>query len=765
MFCVGRLPKSCPFCRRRFVRISQHIANVHSDINAAHRRRVSRVEYERSREGGEFSINIDMLTNCCGHEAGYRVAKLLVEGQVSVFRRRRNPLDSQTADNVSLHELLPASDRVPAVSQSYKDISQPAGEQRHGSNAPENQAPARIHVPPFNPLVTPLRAPVTQSSAQPGSSAPALLPVSQTDALPAGEQFHGSNAPENQAPARIHVPPFNPLVTPLRPSATQTSAQPGSSAPALLPVSQTDALPAGVSSQRHTNARSSAVRLCSPRPVRTRGEADRASRHTSPAMSDAGSSYHPPSEVSPAQLTPPSQTRAAAHLRLPAHTTSKCEFQRRYARANMYVAPATRKALTQDGRDGPISDFYRFCRSTTTAEPRVQSQDPVQNDMSVALKIMKFCAPDHQVESFRWSHFTASKITDLVNTLRTDIGISDAYVKNFLTVAVRMNKASISECHDPARFQTVGVRLETIQKANNKIVARGNATKDMAQMYVSHDVCADSFLRYFEAFAAVKTRAKQLIDRAHDHALGRGDVFYVNAFFNFLNFLAANRPGVYTGMPLARFTATETADHIVDKDGKRVYFLVTTSHKTGSQFFATLQFDGETWKMLQDYVKAVRPKPQCDAFRDFLFLSSSGKPIHNATTDLKALLRKIDPELAGAATNTEFRKIVTTLSAEHLSTDQQNIIHGMLSHSTSTANKYYLKRSAARLPGLLGRPLMSELLNKASNTVGRTVTSFLDDSHLLQDSVQFSKTDFDAFMDYCRRVPAAEQAPNAGTSS
>jgi hypothetical protein len=182
--------------------------------------------------------------------------------------------------------------------------------------------------------------------------------------------------------------------------------------------------------------------------------------------------------------------------------------------------------------------------------------------------------------------------------------------------------------------------------------------------------------------------------------------------FNFYNLLIGNRPSVFVNMELKRFT-DGNAHAQVSPDGSKYYFLATSAHKTATNFVAYIYMNEHLWNLLCIYIKHIRPKPVNSNYEKYLFLNSSGKCIYNATHDLTSWLPSVDPELVGF-TNTDFRKLVTTLGRAHLPESDNQTLHCMLSHSAATADRHYLQGNDQALPHKAGLPLLGRIYSACS---------------------------------------------------
>ena len=92
------------------------------------------------------------------------------------------------------------------------------------------------------------------------------------------------------------------------------------------------------------------------------------------------------------------------------------------------------------------------------------------------------------------------------------------------------------------------------------------------------------------------------------------------------------------------------------------------------------------FELLRKYVKYVRAVPQSD-HEMYLFVSTSGKRIHNPSNDLKKAQEKLHltPYLGN-----DVRHMIETVSSRYFDTKTQKMISKHLCHEKSTADSHYV---------------------------------------------------------------------------
>lgn len=111
-------------------------------------------------------------------------------------------------------------------------------------------------------------------------------------------------------------------------------------------------------------------------------------------------------------------------------------------------------------------------------------------------------------------------------------------------------------------------------------------------------------------------------------------------------------------------------------------------------------------------------------------------------------------------THSSYRKLLTTLGRTHLRHDQLRTIHGMLTHSSATAERHYLKGNDQSVPHKAGIPLLQELLQRCSH--GKPVCSVFAGADVLSTSLNIREKE--ALRQYCASLNIAFE-PQPETSS
>ena len=348
----------------------------------------------------------------------------------------------------------------------------------------------------------------------------------------------------------------------------------------------------------------------------------------------------------------------------------------------------------------------------------ITAEKTINNNLSLACKIIKFCAPKHELAGFCWKHLSVANVDVLVSTLRHKIEIAPNYIANYLKVTNHLLNTMMKDeeyCagNPQASYykKLCAMRVKELQKANAKHISKKRNEQVTTDMYQGSAQFEDDLCKVFKAFEDAKTDCKALLDKASSTKLDAWEASLVNGFFNLLSLTCGNRPLVFKNMKVSVYKMAKRNPKTFP-DGTRYYYLATSEHKTGAQYVAFMYFTEELMEMLKQYFRYVRHA--AGAFEEFLFTNSNGRPIHNHSNDLTSFLEKYDKELSKVMNHRLFSKILTTLGSRFLDKEKQQIVHGMLTHSEATANKDYMIGTDKSVPHKLGIPLIGELLQKCS---------------------------------------------------
>ena len=162
-------------------------------------------------------------------------------------------------------------------------------------------------------------------------------------------------------------------------------------------------------------------------------------------------------------------------------------------------------------------------------------------------------------------------------------------------------------------------------------------------------------------------------------------------------------------------------------DGSAYYFLVTAEHMTGLSELAYIYVGGEDWEFIRIYRQHIRNVQ----FRETRTFSSSAVVVERFTIQVSmlAILERYGLEVM---TYNDARHILTTIAAQHCSKDDQVIIHKMLTHTPSTADKRYIEVSNMIMPHRREIPIRETLQRKLANKHHAKVSFFLKKSLEIQ---------------------------------
>ena len=124
----------------------------------------------------------------------------------------------------------------------------------------------------------------------------------------------------------------------------------------------------------------------------------------------------------------------------------------------------------------------------------------------------------------------------------------------------------------------------------------------------------------------------------------------------------------------------------VHKREESFYRIRCWEHKTTQSFgSANVVVPFQIFAMLLSYVDSVRAEATDD---DLVFLSSSGKPIAKAGSELQHLAKALGEDDI-ALTPSINRKIIATQAAASLEDDKMRRVATHMTHDVTTAKKYY----------------------------------------------------------------------------
>ena len=144
---------------------------------------------------------------------------------------------------------------------------------------------------------------------------------------------------------------------------------------------------------------------------------------------------------------------------------------------------------------------------------------------------------------------------------------------------------------------------------------------------------------------------------------------------------------------------------MIDKARTNGGFVDQTEFKTATTYmFDTLILNDETFKTLDMYISAIRPKmfPKCQ----YVLVSTSGRQYNSFTSAMTILVKQA---IGKYVHPTRLRQIVETTSSERLSPEEQATVSADQKHHSAVANRSYKKR-LSREVAAKGRECMDKML-------------------------------------------------------
>ena len=688
-YIIFRLEKSCPYCRLRFSRCSQHIQNSHaSSISTSQILKDQKREKERSLEAGEESKSIlelkrDFPNNYLDVALmlyGINIPVYIPKAETYVHHLTAEDINAFKQDPESMPDVLKGHTKAPVLKYS--------------------SGITRRIIPSINFMTSANLATTTKAHK---ASAATLRPP-----IPSSPTLHQSEDDE-PSDASVHAD------TPTSP--------PGSSTARFSPLRSSSPPPSGFANVSPVSTSSEE----SIRPLRI-GKHNKIDSDQESLLFDLAEVYSDQEENSNHSVSSndaePSTTTT---------TNSKKTVENLYKKHKMYINTVQRDTAIKS----QLKMLETHYKSLGNYEKRARS---IKNSLSLACKIMKYCSPTKTISEFGWQHLNADNISSLVYVLRNDIKLSPNTIANYMKVITHLLDTMTADTPYLKNYpdamlikDACACRLKQIRSYNAKEIEQKQTHTQSEDTYLDSTKYKDYFVRVFETVERSKVDVLKLLDQAKTRKLTKTEVTTVNGFFNLHSLTSGNRPMVFQYMRKSIYKLAKNHPKIDSRDGSKYYYLASSEHKTGVKFVAFIYLTGELMDMLTSYYKCVR-QPAA-GFEDYLFLNTNGRKIFNPSNDLTKFLAKYDTPLSKIMNHTFYRKILTTISNVHLGKDQQQILHGMLRHSEATANKHYLLGSEASVPHKLGIPLIGDLLRICSNDVNRNVTSYVSKSSNLLSEV------------------------------
>ena len=107
-------------------------------------------------------------------------------------------------------------------------------------------------------------------------------------------------------------------------------------------------------------------------------------------------------------------------------------FRARYERVGMFISDTDRDVLMEHPY---VKAIETSLRATKPPNDMAKRKDPVKNMLAIVMKVMKFCAPENDVQRFHWSHMTCQKMNLLALALNNDVELKASSIANFWKAA------------------------------------------------------------------------------------------------------------------------------------------------------------------------------------------------------------------------------------------------------------------------------------------------------------------------------------------
>ena len=184
--------------------------------------------------------------------------------------------------------------------------------------------------------------------------------------------------------------------------------------------------------------------------------------------------------------------------------------------------------------------------------------------------------------------------------------------------------------------------VKQLKGRNQKEIKREKKLK-RASLVHKPDKSVAKYKEFKKNVDRIEENASNLISNAskcRSVKIKQGDVTSINTFFLALSIKQGQRPCVYQNMPFSSYKAAKDYAFREHPALGKVKILCSVDHKTGSNDIAQIVLTEYQFELLRKYVKYVRPVPQSD-HKMYLFVSTSGKRIHNPSNDLKKEQEKL----------------------------------------------------------------------------------------------------------------------------